>query len=76
MKQKAVGRSRRAKLGVPEPLTLHPISSLYPEMSRDEFAGFLRDIEAHGVKQPILIHEGQIVYGRHRYRACEELEIE
>ncbi len=36
----------------------------------------MRDIEAHGVKQPILIHEGQIVDGRHRYRACEELEIE
>jgi site-specific DNA-methyltransferase (adenine-specific) len=45
-------------------------------MSRDEFAGFLQDIEAHGVKQPILIHEGQIVDGRHRFKACEELGIE
>jgi site-specific DNA-methyltransferase (adenine-specific) len=76
MKQKTVGTSRRTKLVASEPMTLHPISSLYPEMSRDEFAGLVRDIEDHGVIQPILTHENQIVDGRHRYRACEELEIE
>jgi ParB-like chromosome segregation protein Spo0J len=44
-------------------------------MAADEFAALKEDIRQHGVKVPILVHGGQILDGRHRFRACRELGI-
>jgi ParB-like chromosome segregation protein Spo0J len=57
------------------PLVTHPIAALFPEFSESDFAALKEDIRQHGVRVPILVHGGEILDGRHRYRACKELGI-
>ena len=55
----------------------HPVAELIPVMGAKCFAELKEDIARRGQKDPIaLSHEGFIVDGRHRYRACVELGIE
>jgi hypothetical protein len=54
-------------------LTLHPVATLFPDLSPRDYAALREDIRQHGVKVPILVHGGEILDGRHRYRACREL---
>ena len=56
---------------------LHPVTSLFPEMSEDDFLTLKEDIREHGQMEPIwLSADGRIIDGRHRYKACRELHIE
>jgi ParB-like nuclease domain len=41
----------------------------------EEFAALREDIKAHGVKMPVIVWQEQILDGRHRARACDELGI-
>jgi ParB-like chromosome segregation protein Spo0J len=56
-------------------LTVHPVAALFPDMSPGDFAALIEDIRQNGVRTPILVHDGQILDGRHRYRACQQLGI-
>jgi len=57
-----------------ESLREHPLASLVPEMSSDEYQALLADIAAHGVEQPLEITKsGLVLDGRHRLRAAREL---
>jgi ParB-like chromosome segregation protein Spo0J len=58
-----------------KPLAPHPVAMLFPELSAADYAALKEDIRLHGVKVPILVHGGQILDGRHRYRACRELGV-
>jgi hypothetical protein len=53
----------------------HAVAALMPEMSERDFATLKEDISKHGVRVPILVYHSQILDGRHRYRACQELGI-
>jgi hypothetical protein len=53
----------------------HPIADMFPEMNEEEFLSLKEDIKENGLRHPILIYEGKILDGRHRYKACEELGI-
>jgi ParB-like chromosome segregation protein Spo0J len=55
---------------------LHPLCSIFPEMSDEEFDALRDDIEQHGQRDPIVIWDGQILDGRHRMQACLTLGIE
>jgi ParB-like chromosome segregation protein Spo0J len=55
---------------------LHPLCSIFPPMSEDEFERLRDDIAKHGQRQPILLFDGQILDGRHRHDACLLLKIE
>lgn len=50
----------------------HPLASLIPEMSDDEYRELRDDIAEHGLRQPIVLYEHMVLDGRHRARACEE----
>ncbi len=45
-------------------------------MSDDEFGKLKADIKQHGVREPIVTHEGYLVDGKNRLRACKELGVE
>jgi len=51
----------------------HELALVFPPMSEPEFAAFKADIREHGQHEPILLYEGKILDGLHRYRACHEL---
>lgn len=55
---------------------LHPAAALFPAMDEAAFAALVADIAAHGQREPILILDGQVIDGRHRLRACEQLGLE
>ncbi len=53
-------------------LKSHPVAALFPLLEGDAFESFKCDIAAHGLRESIWLHEGQIIDGRNRYRACLE----
>ena len=55
---------------------LHPAAEIFPVMDEAAFAALVADIAAHGQREPILILDGQVIDGRHRLRACEQLGLE
>ncbi|PRY07050.1 ParB N-terminal domain-containing protein [Paraburkholderia sp. BL25I1N1] len=57
-------------------LELHPLCTLFPRLEGVEFESLKADIEANGQLQPIVLHDGMILDGGNRYRACVELGIE
>jgi hypothetical protein len=52
---------------------LHPLCSLFPRMAGAEFETLVADIKANGQREPIIIHDGMILDGGNRYRACIEV---
>ena len=57
---------------------LHPLSTILPAMSADDFKRLKGSIATRGFlkENPIVLYEGRILDGQHRYRACSELGIE
>ena len=56
-------------------LTQHPLSAAFPAMSADDFAALKDDIERNGQREPVIVFEGMVLDGWHRYRACTDLGI-
>lgn len=57
-------------------LQFHPLCTLFPRLEGIEFDALKADIEANGQLQPIVLHDGMVLDGGNRYRACIELGIE
>lgn len=45
-------------------------------MSADDFSALVEDIKANGQREPVMVYEGMVLDGWHRYRACTQLGIE
>lgn len=58
------------------PLECHPYCLAIPEMTEQEYQDLKGDISGSGLLEPIVLFDGMILDGRHRYRACMELGIE
>ena len=57
-------------------LAAHPFASIIPAMSEEEYVSLRQGIGAQGLQHPITLYQDQILDGRNRYRACDELGIE
>jgi len=55
--------------------SLHPAADLFPLMGAAEFGALKADIAAHGVREAVWVYRGQLLDGRHRARACDELGL-
>jgi ParB-like chromosome segregation protein Spo0J len=51
----------------------HPLADLCPQMSKAEYDALAKDVLANGLQVPIVIFEGKILDGRHRYKAMFNL---
>ena len=54
----------------------HPAAELFPLMDGDEFDALVSDIATHGLLSPIVVHDGRILDGRNRWRACEVATVD
>lgn len=57
-------------------LELHPLCTLFPRLVGQEFDALKSDIIANGQREPIVVHEGLVLDGGNRYRACIEAGVE
>ena len=55
---------------------LHDLCKLFPPMPEDQFNSLIDSIRDHGLLTPIMLYEGKILDGRHRYKACINLGVE
>ena len=55
---------------------VHPVAAIFPEFPPEEYANLRADIEAHGVRFPVVVCGRWLVDGRTRLRACRDLDIE
>ncbi len=58
------------------PYPAHPFCAMFPPMTEAEFANLMEDIRRHGMREPIMGFESQIIDGRHRALACIAAEVE
>ena len=52
-------------------LGVHPAAALFPLMKGPEFGLLVEDIDEHGLREPVVMHQGLVLDGRNRLRACE-----
>lgn len=45
-------------------------------MRGEEFVALKEDIRTNGLREPIWLHQGKIIDGRNRFRACQEVGVE
>ena len=50
----------------------HELSLAFPDMSPDQFRRLVDDVKAHGLLHEIVLLDGLILDGRHRFKACRE----
>jgi hypothetical protein len=50
--------------------TYHPVCSLFPLMNKEDLRALAEDIKANGQLEPVVMHEGRVLEGRNRVRAC------
>jgi hypothetical protein len=54
----------------------HPDASLFPMMPPDELDALAEDIKKHGQREPIYVHQGMVLDGRNRLKACRIAGVE
>ena len=53
----------------------HALSAAFPSMSADDQQALTNDIETNGQREPIVMFEGAVLDGWHRYQACLSLGL-
>ena len=55
---------------------VHPVAAMFPEFPPEEYTSLRADIEANGVRFPVVVCGSWLVDGRTRLRACRDLDLE
>ena len=56
-------------------LDFHPVANIFPLMTGAEYDALVSDIAEHGQHEAIWLHEGMVLDGRNRLRACNQLGL-
>jgi DNA modification methylase len=56
-------------------MEFHEVCNIFPPMGDDEFRALVADIKANGLREPVWTHDGKVIDGRNRIRACQEIGI-
>lgn len=54
----------------------HPLSHYFPMLPIEEYNALKDSIGKHGLREAIVLLDGQILDGRNRYKACQEANVE
>ena len=57
-------------------MKIHEHANAFPDLTPIEYGELRADIADNGQRVPIVLHEGRVLDGRHRARACAELGVE
>lgn len=57
-------------------LQRHPLSAAFPDMQFSEYESLLASVQSVGLLNPIVLFEGMIIDGWHRYCACEDSDTQ
>ena len=57
-------------------MEFHEYAELFPMMNGDALADLRNDVEAHGVREPVVFLDGKILDGRNRYKCAVDLGVE
>ena len=57
-------------------MEFHEVANIFPMMGEEEYEKLKSDIAIHGQREPIWTHDGKIVDGRNRYKACVDVGAE
>lgn len=57
-------------------LRFHPLANLFPLLEGSEFEALAEDIRQNGVREPIVMLDGQILDGRNRWRASQRVGVQ
>lgn len=60
----------------PQGLTRHALSGAFPDMSPEDYERLKGSIAIYGVQHAIVLYDGEVLEGWHRYRAASELKID
>ena len=58
------------------PRAVHPAATLFPRLHGVTLSELAADIQAHGLREPIVVFQGLLIDGRNRLRACELAGVE
>lgn len=56
--------------------SVHPVAEAFPMMAEGELKDLASDIKANGQMLPIIVHDGVLIDGRNRLKACEIAGVE
>jgi len=51
-------------------IPFHPLANIFPLIEGDEFEQLVVDIKVNGLRERIVVHDGQVLDGRNRYNAA------
>lgn len=54
----------------------HPLAAAFPPQAPEVYAALVKDVAENGLAAPVVLHEGRVLDGVHRLRACLEAGVE